>query len=106
MLNPLPQAGAAPTARPIPANAGVGLRFPHHDIVLDTRPPIAWYEVHPENYLGQGIAGEILDLSSRIEPGLISDHLSWSSASGVFLPDLLPLPYTRDTLDIFARNID
>ena len=139
MLSPLPQAGAAPTARPIPVNAGIGLRFPHHDIVLDTRPRVAWFEVHPENYLGRGIAGETLvkireiypislhatglslgsadglddahlaaiaDLSTRIEPSLISDHLSWSSATGIFLPDLLPLPYTQGALDIFARNID
>ncbi|MSP50203.1 MAG: DUF692 domain-containing protein [Alphaproteobacteria bacterium] len=42
----------------------------------------------------------------RVEPGLVSDHLSWSVAGGVYLPDLLPLPYTEEALRITARNID
>lgn len=42
----------------------------------------------------------------RIEPGLVSDHLSWSVAGGVYLPDLLPLPYTEEALDVVARNVD
>ena len=41
----------------------------------------------------------------RIEPGLVSDHLSWSVSGGVYLPDLLPLPYTEEALDVVARNI-
>jgi uncharacterized protein (UPF0276 family) len=137
MLVPLPKAGAAHDARPVPADAGIGLRFPHHDHVLDSEPDVAWFEVHPENYLGP--AGEVLEkvrrsypvslhatglslgsadgvdeshlaaiagLASRIKPVLISDHLSWSAVGGVFLPDLLPLPYTREALDVFAANID
>lgn len=98
-----------------------------------------WLEVHAENYLGEGVAPEILlqvrehhpvslhatglslgsaggvdcghlaaiaALSRRIEPGLISDHLSWSAVDGLHLPDLLPSPYTREAQDIFARNIE
>lgn len=42
----------------------------------------------------------------RIEPGLVSDHLSWSVAGGVYLPDLLPLPYTEEALDVVAGNVD
>ncbi len=42
----------------------------------------------------------------RIEPGLVSDHLSWSVAGGVYLPDLLPLPYTEEALAVVAANID
>lgn len=139
MFNTLPLAGAAQSARPIPADAGIGLRFPHHDIVVETRPNVSWFEVHPENYLGRGIAGETLakvrvsyplslhatglslgsadgidaahlaaiaELCGRIEPVLVSDHLSWSAAGGLFLPDLLPLPYTNEALGIFERNID
>jgi len=37
-------------------------------------------------------------LIARYEPGLISDHLSWSSVDGRYLNDLLPLPYTGETL--------
>ena len=39
-------------------------------------------------------------------PGLISDHLSWSSVEGVHLPDLLPLPYTEESLQVVTRNLD
>src|SRR6185369_4456182 len=42
----------------------------------------------------------------RIEPGLVSDHLSWSAADGLHLPDLLPLPYTCEALDVVSRNVD
>jgi uncharacterized protein len=48
----------------------------------------------------------IADLARRIQPGLISDHLSWSASGGVHLPDLLPLPYTQEALGVVARNID
>jgi uncharacterized protein (UPF0276 family) len=44
-------------------------------------------------------------LIARTEPFLVSDHLSWSVADGVYLGDLLPLPYTEETLAIVARNI-
>jgi len=46
------------------------------------------------------------DLIARYAPGLISDHLSWSSIEGVHLPDLLPLPYTEETLSVVTRNLD
>jgi uncharacterized protein (UPF0276 family) len=35
---------------------------------------------------------------ARFEPGLVSEHLSWSSADGRFANDLLPLPYTAEAL--------
>jgi hypothetical protein len=44
-------------------------------------------------------------LAVRIEPCAISEHLAWSSVGGVYLNDLLPLPYTRETLDSVARNV-
>jgi len=37
-------------------------------------------------------------LIARVEPGLVSEHLSWSSVNGRFLNDLLPLPYTEEAL--------
>lgn len=48
----------------------------------------------------------IKELSQRFEPFLISDHLSWSNIGQTFLPDLLPLPYTTESLQIFTENID
>jgi len=42
--------------RPIPAKAGIGLRFQHHQAVLDAPPDAAFMEVHTENYMGGGPA--------------------------------------------------
>lgn len=44
-------------------------------------------------------------LAERIEPSLISEHLSWSVANGAYLNDLLPLPYTAESLAIVAENV-
>jgi uncharacterized protein (UPF0276 family) len=45
------------------------------------------------------------EMVARYTPGLVSDHLSWSAIEGVYLPDLLPLPYTQEALGIVAANI-
>lgn len=123
--------GARP-ANAIAAQVGIGLRTPHYRELLDTLPPIGWFEVHSENYFGEGgqplyflerfrsryplsLHGVGLSLGStdplnsthlrklkslvdRFEPGLVSDHLCWSSVGGQFLNDLLPLPYTEEAL--------
>jgi uncharacterized protein (UPF0276 family) len=34
----------------------------------------------------------------RIEPALVSDHLCWGTHRGRYLHDLLPLPYTEESL--------
>lgn len=44
-------------------------------------------------------------LIERIEPGLVSDHLSWSSVDGRYLNDLLPLPYTEEALRHFTQRV-
>ncbi len=44
-------------------------------------------------------------LVEQLEPALVSDHLSWSTAGGQYLPDLLPLPYTEEALQIVCRNV-
>jgi len=41
-------------ADPIPARAGVGLKAEHYADILQNRPDIGWFEVHPENYMGAG----------------------------------------------------
>ena len=45
-------------------------------------------------------------LISRVEPGLISEHLSWGSVTGIHLNDLLPLPYTEEAVSHVSARID
>ncbi|HEY9101871.1 DUF692 domain-containing protein [Chitinimonas sp.] len=45
-------------------------------------------------------------LIDRIEPGLVSDHLSWSGVGGASVPDLLPLPLTESVLALVCRHVD
>lgn len=126
-------------ANPIPVQAGIGLRMPHHEQVLATRPQAAWFEVHPENFMANetaldeleqvracyplslhavglslgsaagvdaGHLGRLRQLRRRLEPGLVSDHLSWSIHGGQYLPDLLPLPYSEEALGVVCRNVE
>jgi len=44
-------------------------------------------------------------LENRINPSLISEHLSWSIANGDYLNDLIPLPYTEEALNNFAAHV-
>jgi uncharacterized protein (UPF0276 family) len=45
-------------------------------------------------------------LIERIEPMLVSEHLAWSAIGGAYLNDLLPLPYTEASLDLFCRRVE
>jgi uncharacterized protein (UPF0276 family) len=45
-------------------------------------------------------------LTDQFQPFLLSEHLSWSTVGRTFLPDLLPTPYTHESLQVFANNID
>ena len=47
-------AGAPSESRPPPDRAGVGLKSEHYRTVLETRPDLGWFEVHPENYMLEG----------------------------------------------------
>lgn len=67
-----------------PARAGIGLRFPHHQEVIEAHPPVAWFEVHTENYMGGGSAPACLDAIRRDYP--VSLHgvgLSLGSSEGL-----------------------
>ncbi len=130
---------AYPSRNPIPARAGIGLRHPHYEAVLERLPEVGWFEVHSENYFGEGgpphhyleqvrnryplsLHGVGLSLGStdeinvrhleklkalivRFDPGLISEHLCWSSVGGRYLNDLLPLPYTEEALAYVVARI-
>jgi uncharacterized protein (UPF0276 family) len=44
-------------------------------------------------------------LVERVEPVLVSEHLSWSVVDGAYLNHLLPLPYTDETLGIVSQQV-
>ena len=58
----LTQTRDAPGA--IPARTGVGLRAPHYEAVLGTRPRVGFLEVHSENFFGDG--GHALDVLAQV----------------------------------------
>lgn len=45
-------------------------------------------------------------LIDRVQPGWVSDHLCWTGMDGLNLHDLLPLPYTRQSLRHVCERID
>ena len=44
-------------------------------------------------------------LVERLEPALVSEHLSWSARGGAYLNHLLPLPYTDETLAVVSEHV-
>lgn len=55
--------------------------------------------------LNRAHLSRLLRLVDRVEPGLISEHLSWGSIDGVYFNDLLPLPYTEEALQHFSERV-
>ncbi|MDQ7248341.1 MNIO family bufferin maturase [Dongia sedimenti] len=45
-------------------------------------------------------------LVDATDPVLVSEHVAWCRQDGVYLNDLLPLPYTEEALAVLVRNID
>ncbi len=45
-------------------------------------------------------------LVDRVEPRFVSEHLCWVGVNGRFLNDLLPLPYTKASLDLVVNHVD
>ena len=56
--------------------------------------------------LDEGHLQRLAQLVERYQPGLFSEHLAWSSRETGFLNDLLPVPYTAETLIRVADHID
>ncbi|HSE12718.1 MAG TPA: DUF692 domain-containing protein [Rudaea sp.] len=44
-------------------------------------------------------------LVRRIEPALVSEHLCWGAVDGRVLNDLLPLPMTREALELMCGRV-
>jgi hypothetical protein len=125
---------------PLPARPGLGLKPQHYAQIIAEKPDLGFFEVHAENYMGEGgpphrylsaicadyplslhgvglsIGGEApLDrdhlkrlraLVERYQPASFSEHLAWSSHDEGYLNDLLPVPYTPETLDRVVAHVD
>lgn len=48
---------------------------------------------------------QLKQLARRVEPAWISDHLCWSRGNAHQLHDLLPLPYTEESLEYVAGRV-
>lgn len=44
-------------------------------------------------------------LADHLDPLFVSDHLCWTRIEGFNSHDLLPLPYTEETLDLVCANV-
>src|SRR3984885_7352162 len=127
-------------ASALPDRSGVGLKPEHIDGILRDRPTLGFFEIHAENYMGDGgpphrrleairalyplslhgvglsvgspdpldreHLGRLAALTRRYQPGLFSEHLAWSSHNEGYLNDLLPLPYTQETLAAVCDHVD
>lgn len=49
---------------------------------------------------------EMKELIDIFQPFQVSDHASWSASGNAHLNDLMPLPYTEETLAVLCRNIE
>jgi uncharacterized protein (UPF0276 family) len=56
--------------------------------------------------LSQDHLARFASLVKRYEPAMVSEHLAWSTHDDVFYNDLLPLPYTNETLARVCAHID
>jgi uncharacterized protein (UPF0276 family) len=48
---------------------------------------------------------QLKKLADRVQPAWISDHLCWSRGNAHQLHDLLPLPYTEESLEYIAGRV-
>jgi uncharacterized protein (UPF0276 family) len=85
-------------------------------------PPHRWLSAIRERYalsvhgVGLSIGGaqpvdrehlaRLAEVVRRYRPSWVSEHLAWSVHDGVYFDDLLPLPYTRETLARVAEHVD
>jgi uncharacterized protein (UPF0276 family) len=84
---------------------------PHHYLEAIRRDyPISLHgvglSIGGDAALDEAHLGRLKALNERYEPGLVSEHLAWSTHSDIFFNDLLPLPYTREAVVRVSDHID
>lgn len=83
-----------------PEAAGIGLRLPHLAEVVATRPSVGWLEVHPENFLANPHATELLmDLARDYPTSVHTVGVSIGSADGIDRGHLGRLRVFIDAID-------
>lgn len=105
------------------ASPAAGLWFEVHpeNYMVDGGPRLKWLEaIRREKPLslhgvGLSLAGDVAPdpehlarlktLADRFEPFIMSEHLAWSRGGGVYHPDLLPFPRTRQMLKRVSDNV-
>jgi uncharacterized protein len=72
--------------------------------------PVSFHSVGLSMGSTEGLNGADLEklaaLCERYRPAMVSDHLSFSGNAHDRFADLLPIPYTAQTLDHFAQQVD
>lgn len=48
---------------------------------------------------------KLKNIVDRYQPGLVSDHICWGAVNGIYLNDLLPLPYTEEALKHMVNRV-
>lgn len=85
---------------------------PHHKFLEKAREtyPLSLHAIGLSLGSDQPVSLEHLKqfktLIDRYEPFAISDHASWSASGNAHLNDLLPLPYTEESLARLVRNVE
>lgn len=88
------------STRGMPPRAGVGLRLPHLAEVAATRPSIDCLEIHPENFLANPHATELLiDLSRQYPISVHTVGISIGSVEGIDRTHLDRLRVLIDAID-------
>lgn len=124
----------------LPRTTGLGFKPEHFRDIMAEPGVIGFFEIHAENYMGDGGAPHAMlaalradhalsihgvglsiggagklnadhltrlrKLIDRYQPESFSEHLAWSSHGAAWLNDLLPLPYTQQTLTTICAHID
>jgi uncharacterized protein (UPF0276 family) len=87
-----------PGGQPLKVLEGIRERYPvvFHGVSLS---------IGSTDPIRRGYLKSLASLARRFEPAWISDHLCWTGVGGRSLHDLLPLPYTDETLRHVVQRV-
>lgn len=56
--------------------------------------------------IDEGYLDAIAELVARLDPPCWSEHIAYTRAAGVAIGHLAPLPWTREAVEVIARNVE